>query len=175
MRPQSIRNASPAPVARAGGCHPSAQTRGHAPRGAPRTAQIVGSDPVAVLTARTALAGAVRVPARSTVLHRDQKSRQVVRAQQSGSQRSLSWVKVQKELPIEKVWEEDHAGGRLQVLNIQVGGKDTWNAEHTLRVWTPPGYNQDEAKQAGNLPVLYMNDGQDMFHDGDAPGGCSWR
>eukprot|EP00976_Prorocentrum_cordatum_P103937 1193667-Prorocentrum_minimum.AAC.4 len=53
-----------------------------------------------------------------------------------------------------QLWEEEHAGGRLRVLNVNAGGDGgKWNAEHTLRVWTPPGYNQDEAKKKGNLPV----------------------
>lgn len=33
-----------------------------------------------------------------------------------------------------------------------------------LRVWTPPGYSK-EAAPPGGWPVLYMNDGQNMFED----------
>lgn len=33
-----------------------------------------------------------------------------------------------------------------------------------LRVWTPPGYSKENAPPGG-WPILYMNDGQNMFED----------
>jgi predicted alpha/beta superfamily hydrolase len=43
-----------------------------------------------------------------------------------------------------------------------------------LRVWLPPGY--DDAKNTGrHYPVLYLNDGQNLFEAATAFGGVEWR
>jgi enterochelin esterase-like enzyme len=43
-----------------------------------------------------------------------------------------------------------------------------------LRVWLPPGY--DEAENAGRYyPVLYLNDGQNLFEPATAFGGIEWQ
>jgi predicted alpha/beta superfamily hydrolase len=42
-----------------------------------------------------------------------------------------------------------------------------------LRVWLPPGY--DDAQNSGRYyPVLYLNDGQNMFESSTAFGGVEW-
>ena len=38
---------------------------------------------------------------------------------------------------------------------------EVFNNTRTLRVLVPPGYNRDRAKK---YPVLYLNDGQNLFH-----------
>jgi predicted alpha/beta superfamily hydrolase len=43
-----------------------------------------------------------------------------------------------------------------------------------LRVWLPPEY--DDAENAGRLyPVLYLNDGQNLFEESTAFGGVEWQ
>ncbi len=39
-----------------------------------------------------------------------------------------------------------------------------WKEEKVLRVWTPPGYSRDAAPPGG-WPVLWMNDGKNMYED----------
>src|SRR5580693_4577652 len=43
-----------------------------------------------------------------------------------------------------------------------------------LRVWLPPGY--DDAQNAGrHYPVLYLNDGQNLFETSTAFAGIEWQ
>lgn len=41
---------------------------------------------------------------------------------------------------------------------------DSWTEEKMLRVWTPAGWTKEGAPPGG-WPVLWMNDGQNMFED----------
>lgn len=43
-----------------------------------------------------------------------------------------------------------------------------------LRVWLPPGYD-DAGNQAQFYPVLYLNDGQNLFERSTAFGGVEWQ
>jgi predicted alpha/beta superfamily hydrolase len=43
-----------------------------------------------------------------------------------------------------------------------------------LRVWLPPGYD-DTANQARQYPVLYLNDGQNLFESSTAFAGVEWQ
>ena len=43
-----------------------------------------------------------------------------------------------------------------------------------LRVWTPPGYQKDNAPEGG-YPVLVMNDGKNLYEDWLAHQGVSWN
>ncbi|KAG1672027.1 hypothetical protein FOA52_008903 [Chlamydomonas sp. UWO 241] len=65
------------------------------------------------------------------------------------------------------------AGGTLEVVHWErsavPGGPD-----RMLRVWTPPGFVKGDAGTTG-WPVLYLNDGQNLFIDRDCFSGCSWR
>lgn len=56
------------------------------------------------------------------------------------------------------------AGGRISRLQVVGGGVPV---TRDLLVWLPPGYD-DEANAARTYPVLYMNDGQNIF---EAPAG----
>jgi predicted alpha/beta superfamily hydrolase len=43
-----------------------------------------------------------------------------------------------------------------------------------LRVWTPPGYRKPSAHEP-KYPVLYLNDGQNLFEDQLCFSGVSWK
>jgi enterochelin esterase-like enzyme len=43
-----------------------------------------------------------------------------------------------------------------------------------LRVWLPPGY-EDPANNGRHYPVLYLNDGQNLFETSTAFGGVEWQ
>ena len=43
-----------------------------------------------------------------------------------------------------------------------------------LRVWLPPGFSEHLGGDNGH-PVLYLNDGQNLFYDSMSFSGCSWR
>jgi predicted alpha/beta superfamily hydrolase len=43
-----------------------------------------------------------------------------------------------------------------------------------LRVWLPPGYD-DPQNQSVKYPVLYLNDGQNLFENSTAFGGVEWQ
>lgn len=43
-----------------------------------------------------------------------------------------------------------------------------------LRVWLPPGYD-DEQNQGRHYPVLYLNDGQNLFEPSTAFAGVEWQ
>ena len=45
-------------------------------------------------------------------------------------------------------------------------------ASHTIQVYLPPGYESD---QSARYPVLYLNDGQNLFDSATAFGGTEWR
>jgi predicted alpha/beta superfamily hydrolase len=43
-----------------------------------------------------------------------------------------------------------------------------------LRVWLPPGYDEPQ-NQSQHYPVLYLNDGQNLFESSTAFGGVEWQ
>jgi predicted alpha/beta superfamily hydrolase len=58
--------------------------------------------------------------------------------------------------------------GRLEVLHFRSRALDT---ERTVRVWLPPGFSS-----RGHYGALYLNDGQNLFGDGDPDsGGGGWH
>jgi predicted alpha/beta superfamily hydrolase len=58
--------------------------------------------------------------------------------------------------------------GRLDVVHFK---SEALGAERTVRVWLPPGFNR-----RGHYAVLYLNDGQNLFGDGDPDsGGGGWH
>lgn len=61
--------------------------------------------------------------------------------------------------------------GTLHILTLakRQGGSraSKWTEEKRLRVWTPPGFDAANPPPGG-YPVLYMNDGQNMFEVGAA-------
>jgi len=78
---------------------------------------------------------------------------------------------------IQSIEEFDHAGGKLEIvrLNARPGAsrRSRWKEERLIRVWTPPGYHKGMGGERG-LPVLYMNDGKNLFEDELAHQGVSW-
>ncbi|GAB4823020.1 hypothetical protein N2152v2_010066 [Parachlorella kessleri] len=75
----------------------------------------------------------------------------------------------------------DHAGGKLHIVELarrEGGDKSSreakWKEERVLRVWTPPGYSQD-SPPPGGWPVLWMNDGKNMYEDWLAHQGHAWN
>lgn len=59
-------------------------------------------------------------------------------------------------------------------LHIHQFRSRTFRNTRFLRVWMPPGY--DDAANAGrNYPVLYLNDGQNLFEASTAFGGVEWQ
>lgn len=77
---------------------------------------------------------------------------------------------------IESRESHPHAWGELHVLTLakKEGKHSKWTEEKRIRVWTPPGYDKKKAPPGG-WPVLYLNDGQNMFEDWLAHQGVSWR
>ena len=49
-----------------------------------------------------------------------------------------------------------------------------WKEERQIRVWTPPGYHKGMCGEEG-VPVLYMNDGINLYEDWLAHQGVSWN
>jgi predicted alpha/beta superfamily hydrolase len=49
-----------------------------------------------------------------------------------------------------------------------------FNNSRFVRVWLPPGYD-DESNQSRRYPVLYLNDGQNLFEPAIAFGGVEWQ
>lgn len=68
------------------------------------------------------------------------------------------------------------AGGTIHVIELEKRSNKAgrWQEERTLRVWTPPGYDADNAPPEG-YPVMYIADGQNIFEDNTAHQGVSWR
>jgi predicted alpha/beta superfamily hydrolase len=58
--------------------------------------------------------------------------------------------------------------GKLEIHRIK---SRSLNAERTIRVWLPPGFSRH-----AHYSVLYLNDGQNLFGDGDPEsGGGGWH
>lgn len=75
----------------------------------------------------------------------------------------------------------DHAGGKLHIIQLsRRAGSDRqskearWTEEKMLRVWVPAGWTKEGAPPGG-WPVLWMNDGQNMFEDHLAHQGAAWN
>ncbi|KAG2497276.1 hypothetical protein HYH03_004860 [Edaphochlamys debaryana] len=82
---------------------------------------------------------------------------------------------------VESVESTPHAGGTLDIVTLskRQGPKDArrankWTEEKRVRVWMPPGFDAQNPPPGG-YPVLWMNDGQNMFEDWLAHQGVSWR
>lgn len=53
--------------------------------------------------------------------------------------------------------DEESASARLEIVGFH---SEVFDNDRKLRIWLPPGYGGDERRR---YPVLYMNDGQDLF------------
>lgn len=66
------------------------------------------------------------------------------------------------------------AGGATGDLRIHEFRSRIFRNTRYLRVWLPPGY--DAGENAGrHYPVLYLNDGQNLFETSTAFGGVEWQ
>ncbi|MGA2413185.1 MAG: alpha/beta hydrolase-fold protein [Candidatus Sulfotelmatobacter sp.] len=74
----------------------------------------------------------------------------------------------------EEVSEVIHAGGATGDLRLHKLASHVFRNERFLRVWLPPGY--DEAQNAArHYPVLYLNDGQNLFESSTSFTGVEWQ
>src|SRR6267154_4911769 len=66
------------------------------------------------------------------------------------------------------------AGGAVGDLRLHEFRSRIFRNTRFLRVWLPPGY--DDVKNTDrHYPVLYLNDGQNLFEAATAFGGVEWR
>ncbi|KAG2443225.1 hypothetical protein HYH02_009298 [Chlamydomonas schloesseri] len=82
---------------------------------------------------------------------------------------------------VESVESMPHGEGTLHIVTFtkREGGEtarraNKWTEEKRMRVWTPPGWDA-ASPPPGGYPVLFMQDGQNMFEDWLAHQGVSWR
>jgi enterochelin esterase-like enzyme len=67
-----------------------------------------------------------------------------------------------------------HASGATGDLRLHGFRSRIFKNTRFLRVWLPPGY--DDAENAGrHYPVLYLNDGQNLFEPSTAFAGVEWQ
>jgi predicted alpha/beta superfamily hydrolase len=66
------------------------------------------------------------------------------------------------------------ATGATGDLRIHEFGSRIFRNTRFLRVWLPPGY-EDPQNQTMRYPVLYLNDGQNLFESSTAFGGVEWQ
>lgn len=67
-----------------------------------------------------------------------------------------------------------HATGATGDLRLHQFRSRTFRNTRFLRVWLPPGY--DEAANSGRrYPVLYLNDGQNLFESSSSFTGVEWQ
>jgi len=72
------------------------------------------------------------------------------------------------------VSEMIRAGGATGDLRLYEFGSRIFRNTRFLRVWLPPGYD-DAQNQGRHYPVLYLNDGQNLFESSTAFGGVEWQ
>jgi len=72
--------------------------------------------------------------------------------------------------PIEEVGHGSAAVGDLRLHEFP---SRIFRNTRLLRVWVPPGYDAEENK-ARHYPVLYLNDGQNLFEGSTAFAGVEW-
>ena len=66
------------------------------------------------------------------------------------------------------------AGGATGDLRLHEFRSRIFRNTRFLRVWLPPGY-EDVGNSARHYPVLYLNDGQNLFEASTAFGGVEWQ
>ena len=82
-------------------------------------------------------------------------------------------VKIQKENRTGAASEAIRAGGATGDLRLHEFRSRVFKNTRFLRVWLPPGYD-DAEKGDRHYPVLYLNDGQNLFESSTAFGGVEW-
>merc|ERR1719183_194954 len=81
---------------------------------------------------------------------------------------------------IKEIETYEHAGGTMEIVRMEprpgASRRSKWKEERIIRVWTPRGYNAEHYKNSEHgIPVLYMNDGKNLFEDWLAHQGVSWN
>ncbi len=61
---------------------------------------------------------------------------------------------------------------RCSVCDVQTLAAESSGATHQFRVFLPPGYDENPLRR---YPVLYMQDGQNLFFADEAFGGAHWK
>jgi enterochelin esterase-like enzyme len=79
----------------------------------------------------------------------------------------------QSENATAKVSEPIRAGGATGDLRLYEFRSRVFKNTRFLRVWLPPGYD-DQQNSSRYYPVLYLNDGQNLFESSTAFGGVEW-
>jgi enterochelin esterase-like enzyme len=83
-------------------------------------------------------------------------------------------ARIQKTKNVEADSAAIRAGGATGDLRIHEFPSRIFRNTRFLRVWLPSGY--DDAANAGRrYPVLYLNDGQNLFESSTAFGGVEWQ
>jgi enterochelin esterase-like enzyme len=72
-----------------------------------------------------------------------------------------------------KVSQPIRAGGATGDLRLHEFRSRVFKNNRFLRVWLPPGYD-DLQNSSRYYPVLYLNDGQNLFESSTAFGGVEW-
>ena len=67
-----------------------------------------------------------------------------------------------------------HAGGAVGDLRLHEFRSHVFHNTRFLRVWLPPGY-EDAENSSRYYPVLYLNDGQNLFEAAISFGGVEWQ
>jgi predicted alpha/beta superfamily hydrolase len=67
-----------------------------------------------------------------------------------------------------------HAGGAVGDLRLHEFRSNVFRNTRFLRVWLPPGYDEAENSER-YYPVLYLNDGQNLFEAAISFGGVEWQ
>jgi enterochelin esterase-like enzyme len=82
--------------------------------------------------------------------------------------------RIQKTKKVEVDSAAIRAGGATGDLRIHEFPSRVFRNIRYLRIWLPPGY--DDAGNAGrHYPVLYLNDGQNLFESSTAFAGVEWQ
>ena len=80
---------------------------------------------------------------------------------------------IQKENKVVALSEAIRAVGATGDLRLHEFRSRIFKNTRFLRVWLPPGYDDDENREC-HYPVLYLNDGQNLFESSTAFGGVEW-
>jgi enterochelin esterase-like enzyme len=82
--------------------------------------------------------------------------------------------KIQEENSVGAVSEAIRADGATGDLRLHEFRSRIFKNTRFVRVWLPPGYDDAENGER-HYPVLYLNDGQNLFEASTAFGGVEWR
>ncbi len=83
-------------------------------------------------------------------------------------------ARIQKTKKVEADSAAIRASGATGDLRLQEFRSRVFRNTRFLRVWLPPGYD-DAENTARRYPVLYLNDGQNLFESSTAFAGVEWQ